>query len=120
MTKKIDDVMRLANNVRLLRERWEDSRITLSKKLQCFPPDTIRAYERGTRLVTDDYINALSKLYRIPFSMIKEQTLTKELLIEYDMPFDVVDFFKNHNFLFNSSGKLHSVRGENHCLPYRK
>lgn len=108
-----EDNMRIANNVRLIREHWEDDRKTLVELLNgVYPYDTIKAYEYGKRPVPDDYISAISNLYGVTVNMIKEQTLTEELLAAYDSKLDIVEFFNEHDFVI-FAGAISEAAKEN-------
>lgn len=79
----IDDTNRVGNNIRVLREHRGDSRENLGKAINV-AYSTVASFENGIRTVNDEHIEKIAKKYGVSFDMIKAQTLTKELLVEYD------------------------------------
>lgn len=103
---ELEDKSIIANNVRLIREHWGDkNRKTFVELLGgIYPYDTIKSYEYGDRPIPDDYIEAISNLYGVTVQMIKEQTLTEELLTAYDSVFSMADFMVDHDlFLYTAA-----------------
>ena len=111
MAKSVQDgVNRIANNLLVLREHKGDTRKELVEKLKIYPYDTIVSYELGKRSVPEDYIDAISKLYRVSVNMIKEQDLTRELLTQYDSPMDISDLREKCEFWFYASATSEAAR----------
>lgn len=118
-----DDVKRIANNLLTLREHKGDTRKELVQKLKVYPYDTIVAYELGKRNVPEDYIEAVAKLYRVSVNMIKEQSLTRDLLVIYDSPMDISEFYEKHDFVFYATATSDAARSNEHfkmAEEYRK
>jgi transcriptional regulator with XRE-family HTH domain len=105
-----DDVKRIANNLLTLREHKGDTRKSLVEKLGVYPYDTIVSYELGKRNVPEDYIEAVAKLYHVSVNMIKEQRLTKDLLVIYDSSMDISDFYEKHDFWFYATATSEAAR----------
>ena len=87
-----DEMMRVANNLRILREYNGDSQKNLAEKTG-YSCETIRTYECGRRgrrkdrkasfenhNISEEYIESVAKQYCFPVNIIKEQQLSKELL----------------------------------------
>ena len=113
-----DDVMRIANNLLTLREHKGDTREELVEKLKSYSVyyshHTIRSFERGERTAKEDYIEAIAKLYNISVNMIKEQSLTKSLLVKYDFPMDISNFYDKCDFLFYATATSKAARANAH------
>ena len=110
MANTVDDVKRIANNLLTLREHKGDTRKALVEELGVYPYDTIVSYELGKRTVPEDYIEAVAKLYNVSVNMIKEQRLTKDLLVIYDSSMDISDFYEKYDFCFYATATSEAAR----------
>ena len=96
----MDDVKRIANNLRILRKYKGDTREELAEKLNGYSSNTIASYELGRRNAPMDYIEDVAKLYGVSVNMIREQTLTRALLDSYNSSIDIAEFFEMYEFYF--------------------
>ena len=119
MTKIKDDVIkRIANNLLTLRDHKGDTRKDLVEKLKSYSifysDNTIKAYELCGRPATEEYIEAVAKLYNVSVNMIKEQSITKDLLVEYDSSMNISDFHETYGFLFIATATSQTAMGNDH------
>ena len=110
MKYSIEDNARIASNLRLIREYFEDDRKNLSKNLEGYSYDTIVAYENGKRSVTDEYIKAISEYYGIPEKLIVEQEITERMLKDFHSRFRPTDYIKLYKCLLSFSATSEAAR----------
>ena len=107
-----DDSIRIASNVRVIREYFGDTRKSLSELLSDEPiksvfgsysVDTIASYEQRKRPnIPDSYIHAISMLYGVPYKPIKEQTITIDLIKKSMEIVDISEFNEAFDFIFET------------------
>lgn len=99
-----EDMQIISKNIRLLRDFWGDTRPCLAEELtnNNYPvaKDTIKSYENGDRDIPDEYIEAIAKMYNISSRLIKEQTLTLELLESYYAQVNLRNLTQTYDFIF--------------------
>ncbi|MBQ7968813.1 MAG: helix-turn-helix transcriptional regulator [Clostridia bacterium] len=92
---------RIANNISILVEHRGGKLKDLEKVLNV-AYSTVAAFANGTRHVSDEHLEKIAKYYKIPFEILKEETLSFEYLREYDAIPNMDEMLKKYELFFQS------------------